>query len=628
METVRWLEDLSKKARKKLIKKTYETYPKDWIIIHEALQNAIDAVRKTQKKDKIVEIEINPDENSVTIFDNGVGFPFDLTLLGFGESNKGTTDLGEIGVGIKVVIVSSKEFSIQAIYKDKDGKFKKWNCKILDGYKILTCEKEDLEIQYNLPEVTTEQNTYTQVRYRLYDEISILGWLKEIYNEYIENGLISAKLAEDLDEKFKIALEHYFRTRGYAADVRNLISRSGDVKIHLKISPIKTPTSYKNLKEILSKYIEIKFENRYWDIEEIVDKTKRGFTKPRILTHSFPESGGNIGNYTQNDIYVQKFTNWNSIRKLLTNPSMREPPNLNYFSKIVKNNIHAIYLVVASRDILRDYLICFPRMHFISSYGIPSSHEIHSPTGVGFLGYLNNIVFIVDIKERLTYGKQTIRNIRVLGFVNELFKEAFRATLRITTQSIVGIRERREEVPSPLVTPEQQVISREDIQPPLLKIKKVPQEEIEVVAIFSEMVGRGILKEYEIWALSTRLQYDGKILIHFPNLSSPLPSPQSDRDLNTIEFKVNLSSLIDDFDNGDKYLEEINLIVIWKDDFIEAFRERHPYYEVIPVKDTELEELNLSYIEKCIHDRRTGKKVPILELKEVLKKFASNSQSK
>lgn len=619
MEIVRWLEDLSKKARKKLIKKTYETYPKDWIIIHEALQNAIDAVRKNQKKDKTVEIEINPDENSVTIFDNGVGFPFDLSLLGFGESNKGKTDLGEIGVGIKVVIVSSKEFSIQAIYKDNDGKFKKWSCKILDGYKILTCEKEDLEIHYNSPEATVEQNTYTQVRYKLYEEISIVEWLEEIYKEYIESGLISAKLAEDLDEKFRIALQHYFRTRGYAADVRNLILGSGDVKIHLKILPIKTTSCTKNLKEILSKNVEINFENKYWDIEEIVEKTRRGFTKPRILTHTFPESGGNIGNYTQNHIYVQKFTNWNSIRKLISNPNMREPPNLNYFSGIVKKYVNAIYLVVGSREILRDYLVTFPRMHIISSCGIPSTHEIHSPSGVGFLGYLNNIIFIVDIKERLTYGKQTIRNTRVVGFINELFKEAFRTTLRTTVQSIVGVRERIEETPSPLVIPEREVVSREDIQPPILKIKKVPKEEIEVIAIFSEMIGRGILKEYEIWALSTRSQYDGKILIHLPSL--PPSTPQSDRDLNTIEFKVNLSSLIEDFDNGDKYLEEINLIVIWEDDFNEVFRERHPYYEIIPVKDTELEELNLSYIEKCIHDRRTARKVPILELKQILNKL-------
>jgi hypothetical protein len=608
MKVVKWLGELSRHGQVHIISKTVENYPLEWIVIHEVLQNAIDAVKKVKKEDKKIEITLDSQKNAVTVFDNGVGFPFDLRLLGFGGTNKTEEDLGEIGVGIKVIIASSKEFSIQAVFTDKDGKNKKWKCKIENGYKILQRDLEDIDIFYEEPTPTNEE-TYTQVQYSFPDsDQKVREFIQKIYKEYIESGRISALLADTLSEKFKVSLLHYFRTQGYAANVFNLINNKKDVDIHLRI----LPDPFISINEL----VEITFPNKYWDIEEIIEKTRRGYRKPRKITIEFPEDGGYIGSYTENDIYIQKFSNWDSIKRLLTNSQMRRPPDLNEFRRIVDRYINGIYLIIASRDLLRDYLCNFPSSHFITAYGIPSVHQIQAPTGVGFLGYLNNLVFIVDLKQRLTYGKQTIKSPRVIGFINELFREAFRATLIRACSCIVGIRERLEEGPSPLVEPAIEIVSRENIEPPILAIKKVPKEEIEVIAIFSELIGRGVLKEYEIWALSTRAMYDGKILIR----SDKSIPPRSDRDLNTLEFKINISSLVDDLTEGRKYLDEINLIVVWRDDFQEAFERGHPYYEVIPIIDTELENLKLSFIEKCLHDKRTGRKVPVLELSEVIKK--------
>jgi hypothetical protein len=606
MKAVKWLSELSRHRQVHIVSKTVENYPLEWIVIHEALQNAIDAVRRVKKENKKIEITLDSQRKVVTVFDNGIGFPFDLTLLGFGGTNKTEEDLGEIGVGIKVVIASSKEFSIQSVFTDKDGKNKKWRCKIENGYKILQKELEDVDILYEEPKPTNEE-TYTQVQYSFPDE-KVKEFIQKINKEYIESGIISARLADTLLEKFKLALLHYFRTQGYAANVSNLINNKEDVYIHLRILPDPSLS--------LNEMIEVTFPNKYWDIEEIIEKTRKGYRKPRKITVEFPEEGGYIGSYTENDIYIQRFSGWNSIKRLLTNSQMRKPPDLNYFSQIINKYVNGIYLIIASRDLLRDYLCNFPSSHFITAYGIPSVHQIQVPSGVGLLGYLNNLIFIVDLKQRLTYGKQTIKSPRIIGFINELFREAFRASLIRACSCIVGIHERLEEGPSPLVEPTTEIVSRENITPPILAIKKVPKEEIEVIAIFSELLGRGILKEYEVWALSTRAMYDGKILI----VSDKNITPRSDRDLNTVEFKLNISSLVDDLTEGKKFLDEINLIVIWRDDFHEAFSRGHPYYEVIPIIDTELENLKLSFIEKCLHDKRTARKVPILELNEVIKK--------
>jgi len=611
----KWLEELSRRAQVHVIKKTVETYPLEWIVIHEALQNALDAVKRAEKEKREIKVTLNPNNNSVVVFDNGIGFPYDLSLIGFGGSNKGEDDLGEIGVGIKVVIASTKLFYIESVFKDKDGKNKKWKCKIENGYKLLTGEANDVDVIYEEP-IDVDEDTYTQISYIFPEkENKVKEFIERIWNEYIEGAKISGKFSDAVEEKFKVALEHYFRTQGYAANVENLINNRTETKISIRVEP--------PIKEI-NRVIEVDFFNKYWDIEEAIERTRRGFSRPRIVNVPFPEDGGEIGNYTTNHIYIQKFSSWESIKKLLTNTRIRKPPQLDKWKDFVKKYIKGIYLVIGSRPLLQEYLLSYPRLQFVAAKGVPSVHELQAPRGVGALGYLDNIFFIVDLDQRLTYGKQTIKNPRLLGRINEFFREVFRATLVRTVPCIVGIRERREEGLAPLVTPETNIVSREDL-PHVLSIRKVPNEEVEVIAMFYELIGRGILTGFETWALSMQAPYDGKFRIL---VREDIPEPKSDRDLNNVEFKVKLSSLIQDLDDGLKILDEINLIIIWRNDFTEEYRRGHSYYEVIPIEGTEIENLSLNYISECLHDRRTGRKVPILELQKVIEKISRNTNLK
>ncbi|MEM2146774.1 MAG: hypothetical protein QW279_15530, partial [Candidatus Jordarchaeaceae archaeon] len=119
---------------------------------------------------------------------------------------------------------------------------------------------------------------------------------------------------------------------------------------------------------------------------------------------------GYIGNYSGRYLYIQKFTDLSEIRKMLNNPKTRKPPNFSEYEPYFQRYIAGNYLIVGSRDVLRKYLIDFPRSRFVAASGIPSVHDILTPSDVGGLGFINNICLIVNLKGKLTYGKQTVKN--------------------------------------------------------------------------------------------------------------------------------------------------------------------------------------------------------------------------
>jgi len=620
MPTKRLVQELSRLSQRDIVNKTVETYPNEWIVVHETLQNALDAVQRSGKKQGFIEINLDLDKKEVQISDNGVGFPFDLKLLGLGGTDKSATDWrlgGEIGVGLKVVIFSAEEFELNATFTDQNtGRLKDWRVRAYEGHKYLEGLIDDIIIEYDEPKDSKSKETSTNVRYVFSDE-RIMQLIEILYDNYITTGIIHDDLANTPLTKFKFGLEHYFRTVGYGANINNLLGIETTTPTEISVNILcgrKSLNQMSNgLKELFSNgAIKLKFKNTFWDIEEAVQRTRKGSSRPTVLTTSFPTEGGYIGNYNSNYIYIQKFTDWPSYKKLLTNPRMRKPPDSSDYEQNFNQFIIGAYLVVGSRDVLRKYLVGIPRMHLIASSGIPSTHDINPPRDVGELGFLNNIHFIINLRTRLTYGKQTIKNPRLLGRINEFFRDAFRSVLRNAARSITGTVE---PPPLPIVTPSVEYISRPDLGVAELSIKKEPIEEIEVIALFYELIGMGRLPGYETWGLTRSQMYDGKLLIYYPGVA--MTTPISDNDLSTVEFKLHLSDLIDDLDQGRKRTEDMKLIIVWEDDFAQELPQGHMHFEVIGVQGTEIEDYCLPYVEKCLHDRRSASKVQILELKRV-----------
>jgi hypothetical protein len=523
-------------------------------------------------------------------------------------------------VGLKVVIFSSESFQLNATYADEGtGRLRKWACQITNGYRYLGGQVDDVEVEFQEPRDAEQADTGTTIRYRFPEKDNVLTLVNSIFDEYISPGLIGDHFAVSARDKFRIAIEHYFRTHGYAANVNNLVGVETTIPTQVSITIIANEsTTTMSLRPELGGFLSgtglsTNFSNKFWDAEEAVSRTRPGISKPSVLTTTFPNSEGNIGNYNENYIYLQKFAEWDSYQKLLANQRMRYPPDPARYQNFFRQHVAGLYLVVGSRENLKRYLIGVPRMHLITASGIPSTHDINPPRDVGELGFVNNIHFVVNLRQRLSYGKQSIKNPRLLGSVYDFFRDAFRSTLRNTARGITGTVE---PPPAPIVTPSISTVSRPALGVSGLSIQKEPAEEAELIALFYELVGKGHLHEYETWSLMRSETYDGRFLIHYPNIE--IGTPSSDNDLSTIEFKLKLSDLIDDFDEGRKSPGEVKLIIVWQDDFARSYPRGHTNYEVVEIVGTDLEDYSLDFIEHCLHDRRTGGKTQILEVSRVI----------
>ena len=64
------------------IKKIVEIYDLEWIVVHELVQNAIDAIQANpQVTEGLIDLVLDADNDEVIITDNGTGFTYDPKLL-------------------------------------------------------------------------------------------------------------------------------------------------------------------------------------------------------------------------------------------------------------------------------------------------------------------------------------------------------------------------------------------------------------------------------------------------------------------------------------------------------------------------------------------------------------------
>jgi len=115
--------DLQKQFVTTLIHDTIETYPGTWRLVHEASQNAADAIYKNESvKRGIVAIDLHVGTNKVVVKDNGVGIPIhnfnSIFQLGGGDKRDEAVRQflkGSQGVGIKATCYTSRYFKVVTI---------------------------------------------------------------------------------------------------------------------------------------------------------------------------------------------------------------------------------------------------------------------------------------------------------------------------------------------------------------------------------------------------------------------------------------------------------------------------------------------------------------------------------
>jgi Histidine kinase-, DNA gyrase B-, and HSP90-like ATPase len=109
-----------------------------------------------------------------------------------------------------------------------------------------------------------------------------------------------------------------------------------------------------------------------------------------------------------------------------------------------------------------------------------------------------------------------------------------------------------------------------------LSLVSVPQQEQDVVALFHELVGSGLLRGYRFFGTSQNDRYDSLFFVEYTAEQPVLFSKESNRlgvsrgytlpyvsEPKVLEYKYSFDSLIDDFENQEKFAKQIDLVVCW-----------------------------------------------------------------
>ena len=546
---------------RKLTQKTVSTYPIPWIVIHEALQNAKDAIQRGPRERGTITVTLDLAEQKVSVKDDGAGFPHNKSLLGLGGTDKDTDGVdtlrihGNQGVGLKVVIFSTIKFRIESVVNGQ--KWQAW----VDNAKTYF---DGADVQINITDpVETPEDSGTLVEYQ-FDSPFVVEFLEAIYAQYF--NLVHDDIAPLPLSKLITAIEYYFRSYSYAGDVNRLIgdpvSKPIEINIDFRCDPQRKPNGIMdNLWSILSANpsLRIRFENKHWDLAEFIDRIQRGRPKPHVLADVPLASGGDIGRRSDNYIWVGKLSTSRDFAKLLDNDRLRTPIIPQQHQGLLER-VQSIYVAVGSRSVLQKFLLETPRQ-FVAASGVPSAHSLQTPTRGEEASYVtNNIHFILNLKEKLNYGKQTITNTRLLGMANRFFADAVRATLRNVARSIVGniLGSSTGDDLDSLISQETNILGREDIGLPNFSFVKVPHDENALIGIFYELIGRGHLDGVRTYSLHRKTTYDGRAVLRDES-HEDFPPVGSDNELKYIEFKLKLSGLVYDFEEG---IKSSNLVTL------------------------------------------------------------------
>ena len=615
MNTLTFDQLLNATNLRKLAARTAETYPPAWKVIHETLQNAKDAIRRGRKPGAI-DILLDVDNQSVTVKDTGLGFPRSNELLGFGGTDK-DNDLdwclnGRQGVGLKAVILSTSDFSIDAVNEGA-----KWSLRIENADKYIDGGDPTFHITEH---GATDEPTGTTVRYSFRDPL-VSEFVTEVWNQ--QHSYLTDYLASSVREQITIALETYFRSYSYAGDVNVLldIGSIDAIEMNVEVVSASTPTGPLPdpvVKELQVGRITCKFKNGHWDLKEAVDRTRPGRPRPTVLSQALPP-GGSLGRFNDNFVYVKSFTTEGEFRQLLENPNLRRPVDPSKYQTLFEQ-LRGVYVAIGSGSVLTRYVVGNPRQ-FIAADGTPTAHVLPGPTRGGDATYVsNNIHFIANLNAKLNYGKQTVSNTRLVGLVSDYFSQVVRATLRNVAISFVGslsASSSADDIEDSSET-ESDVISRPTLANNLLNFKRVPRDENALIAIFFELIGQGHLNGYHFYSMSQKAKYDGRASIRLSHMDQ-VPMPNVDDDLQNVEFKLEISDLIDDFEHELKFPSEIQLVVVWDETIKSAITD----YQVLDIDYTPDADRRMDGVEKVLHCKRQNRMIQMVVVKELVAHLAS-----
>lgn len=583
------LQEHSKSIVKGQLRKIVEIYARAWIVVHELVQNGIDAIQTNPNvTEGKIDLVLETDRDSVTVTDNGTGFTADLKLLcpGGTGSEKSLSSRspakGYQGVGLKAVMYSTTSFEIQSQTDNQHWTFRAEN---LEGY--INVEGSEAP-QYEMKTIPKESDvTYTKVRAR-FPSKTLREFFSEL-NHFLDEDSVKWKhlyLKEKDDQQADPTdkyLEHffswYFRTHSYVGCTNRLLNipvknistnqfeevKPVTVRLHLK-----SKTKFAEIDGAIGDWLRslgkeefiTEIPNRAWDFSEVAEANRTRARKYHVtenvitmkptdpdwdrLKSTFRNCFLDLKltpNDTKNDFHER----YADFIKLLDRP--HSAIKAEDFQDVLEK-ITGIYLAIGRTSAFETLGLSNRGIRVIASNGTPTAHAL-SVVSTSSTWYLETIHMVINVDATLNLGKRHLVNNRLVNRIQSFFEACYPVLVNISKLFVGRDTNPPGEDPLPNVV-ESKKLRRKDIP-----FRRFPSDESTLIGLFSATLSR-LDKNFSVYGYFGRARYDGK----FRWITT---EPKSDKDLLKLEFKVLLKDLVGEFDLAvhDKEFMDVALIVVW-----------------------------------------------------------------
>lgn len=585
------LEQHSKGIVKEQIRKIVEIYDLEWYVVHELVQNAIDAVQANERvASGKIEVVLDIDTDTVVIKDVGKGFDFDLNLLCPGGSgaekrlSSRSSAKGYQGVGLKAVMYSTLYFELES---QTEEMFWRFTAHDLASY-IAPNSTTDPTYE-TFEEKGHNQNTWTKVTARfpggtLSAFIDLLG---RHLNEDTVKWYDLYKEERDYRKTAPINryIEHfvawYFRTQSYVGCVNRLLnvpvasSKSCSLE---EIKPIIVEVEFRSDSEFSSianrgllghwlavvgeRSFKVSVPNQYWDFSEVIAANgsraaKYRIVPPLVTIHPSDPKWNDLKDTFRDkfwDIKLRRNDDGRSFREryqdflwLVERP--RSNSKAEDYEDILEK-VTGIYLAIGRTSSFEMLGVPNHGLRLIASNGTVTEHDI-TISSTSSTWYLETMHMVINLDATLNLGKRHLSNPRLVGRVKDFFKACYPTLVSVSKLFVERDSSSTNDEPMPEVVPAEK-IWRQGIP-----FRRFPKDENTLIGIFSALIPL-LDSDFSVYGLFSKAIYDGKFLWDSKDRGS-------DKELRLLEFKLELDALIHEFETSiaDKEFSEVQLIVVW-----------------------------------------------------------------
>jgi hypothetical protein len=558
------------------LKQTILAYSAPQIVVGEGLQNAIDVIVQCGHPNREITVDIDFTERTVRIRDSGSGFPNDPRLLFLGGTYKKEINkkiFGLVGVGIKVVLFSTDQFQIRS--KMTDGSTFKY--RIDDAYKFDQESRPELLIPAKfdaddkpLDGVGTEL-TYRFPKGAARDPIQefVDDVIEKCLPKGIDDGFVKAITfaveRKEFDNRFSALLEAYFRRYTYVGDILNTLGQKDELKGAKVVIAYTCADPAATLPKAAPLFDgqtggKVSIDPTYLLVRD-VNARLPAHEKTGMSHLDLGHGGSNLSRHAR-AFNLKEYCSPEDYEKLLIGPKGVVPaeivPSLKEYREKLFPRINGIILTIGRIPNFEEMLPGGSR-RVLSCNGVVTTHEIDLTRGRN-QSYIRCFDLLIDVAGVLNYGKSQLTDMHLLSRVRRFINDAYMATIQLGATNWVGR----------IVPPDEEdekdiFVARQDLGLADYVLQKQPRDENDVIALFFEMAGKGLFKDYRVYGLSQSDQYDARAMIKRVGEKDMPPHPADDRQAMTVEFKIDASAVIKDFEREIKNAKDINLLIAWRE---------------------------------------------------------------